>query len=85
MKDETSVRFNLWAVLAFLCLLGGICFAYLFNVQTEARVTTTTHSERITKLETNYDFIIDKLNDIKISQDEVKKELVRYRSRDRDR
>lgn len=56
--NETKVKFNLWAVLGFLVLLGGIAFAHLLSVQSEDRI-----HDGVTRLEANYSHIISGISE----------------------
>ncbi len=58
MTEGTQVRFNLWAVLAFLFVVGTASFTFLYAEQKETRVKQQEDGQRITKLETQYEYII---------------------------
>lgn len=78
-NNETKVRFNLWAVLGFLVLLGALGFGYLFSAQSEDRVQTGVMADRVTRLEANYIHIGSGINDIKTTLEKVQEELVALR------
>lgn len=75
MGDMTKVRFDLWAVLAFLVLMFGIALGYLFTSQAQAREERTkaiaSVCDRVTILETRYEFIIKGIEELRQGQREV--------------
>ena len=62
VNGETTVKFRLWPVLGFLVLLVGIGMGYLFTAlgesRDESRLARQVLSERVTKVEINYTFIV---------------------------
>jgi len=60
-KNETKVWFNLWAVLGFVLLLGAIGFTYLHAEGSKTKEKQQEVIQRVTKLETQYVFIIERL------------------------
>ncbi len=89
-KDSvTKVRFDLWAVLGFLVLLVGVCVGYLFNAQAtnreERQVAIQIVSDRVTRLEANYSFIIEGITDLKRGQKELEVAIVLHEKSSRKR
>ena len=72
-NNLTNVRFSLWSVLGFLVLITGICIGYLFNSQAlirdESRIARQNISERLIKIETNYAYLVEGINEIKNNQE----------------
>jgi hypothetical protein len=54
---ETNVTFSLWAVISLIIVLFASFAAYAFNCLAD-------HSNRLTKTETSFEFIAQKLNTI---------------------
>ena len=88
-QGVTRVRFDLWAVLAFLVLLAGLSFGYLFNAQITAAKDVQVQqkdylfnhqllAQRITVLEMNYGFISTGIADMKIAQKDMMSALVEH-------
>ena len=76
---DTQVKFNLWAVLAFLFLAGVSSFTFLYAEGKETKVKQQEVIQRVTKLETQYNYIIEGLRDLKISVDESSRKLETHR------
>ncbi len=78
----TKVRFDLWAVLAFLTLLGGICIGYLFNAQMISRDERKAMDQaldiRVSRIEVNYGFIVEGIGELKQGQLKVIDELAKH-------
>lgn len=74
-SEKTIVRFDLWAVLAFLVLLVGIGMGYLFNAQAESkeerRIQVQSINERVTRLEMKFDYLVDGISELKMGQKEL--------------
>ncbi len=62
MTTETRVTFNLWAVLAFLFVVGTASFTFLYAEQKETRGKQQEVIQRVIKLETQYEHIIKGLD-----------------------
>jgi hypothetical protein len=79
----TRVRFDLWAVLAFLVLLAGISFGYLFQSQAASRderiKADALMCDRITRLETNYENIIRGIDRLTVTVEKTGDKLEAYR------
>ena len=72
MTDEnivSKVRFDLWAVLGLLIALGGICVGYLNAEQVKTKEKQQAVIERVTKIETQYCYIIERLDGLKASSE----------------
>lgn len=74
-NSSTKVRFDLWAVLAFLTLLGGISIGYLFSAQAENLKANQAICDRMTRLEANYQFIIDGIGKLDRGQERMAETL----------
>lgn len=85
----TKVRFDLWAVLGFLVLLFALCFGYLFNAQAinkEERVRMDQALyDRVTKIETQYGYIVQALEKVSVVADEIRMDQIRRQRRERGR
>jgi len=75
VNGETTVKFRLWPVLGFLVLLVGIGMGYLFTAQgenrDESRMARQVLSERITKIEVNYTFIVTGIERLEKNQSAI--------------
>ncbi len=76
MADETTkVRFDFWTVLGFLVVLMAACLGYLFTAQgtnrDESRGAIQAVSDRTTKLEMQYVYIVEGINELKKGQKDV--------------
>ena len=78
-NKPTTVRFELWAVLAFLVALTGICIGYLFNSQADSKVAHNVLSERVVKVETNYTHIVTGIERLEKSQKEMMELLIKQK------
>ena len=72
---STKVRFDLWAVLAFLVILAAICIGYLFNAQAMDRERNQAVCDRVTLLEANYGHIIAGIAKIERGQEKLAEAL----------
>jgi hypothetical protein len=67
MGEETSVKFNLWAVLVFFFVAGSASFTFLYAEGKETKGKQQEVIQRVVKLEAQYDHIIkglDKLTEL---------------------
>lgn len=78
-NEVTKVRFTLLEVLTFLVILVGVCLGYLFVAQVSAKDERTKQiaavCERVTKLETQYDFIAKGIQELKAGQEKLTEAL----------
>lgn len=88
MADEngdTKVRFSLWSVLAFLVILAAACIGYLFNSQAAARDETRTANQqvcdRVTRLETNFSYVVQGIGEMKQTNREIIEALRQHEQR----
>ena len=65
----TKVRFDLWAVLAFLCLLAALSIGYLFTAQAKTQDKVQDVCDRTTRIEANYEFIVKTLGKLEQGQE----------------
>jgi len=81
MPDNSvpKIKMELWAVLAFLVALTGICISYLFNSQADSKVAHNVLSERVVKVETNYTHIVTGIERLEKSQKEMMDILVKQK------
>lgn len=70
-NGDTKVQFSLWAVLGFLCVIAVILFGDLYGSQRSNQKANQDVCDRVTKLESNYNFIISGIKEIKDGQKEV--------------
>jgi hypothetical protein len=75
---NTNVTFSLWAVLGFLCAIAFILFGDLYGSQRSNQKANQDVCDRVTKLEANYNFIIDGIKEIKDGQKEVASALASH-------
>ncbi len=75
MTAETRVTFNLWAVLAFLIIAGISSFSFLYAEGKETKVEQQKIIQRVTKLEAQYTFIIDRLERLTVSVEKASDKL----------
>ncbi len=75
MTTETRVTFNLWAVLAFLFIAGISSFTFLYAEGKETKVKQQEVIQRVTKLEAQYVFIIDRLEKLTITMEKAADKL----------
>jgi hypothetical protein len=71
MTTDTQIRFNLWAVLTFLVVMGASSFTFLYA---EGKVTKEKQQDvihRVIALEVQNKAILDGINDLKAGQKEV--------------
>jgi len=76
MPDTTTkVRFELWCVLGFILLLGMIVSGFLWDAlatgKRERIATNQMVESRLTRLETNYDYIKSGVERLERGQDRV--------------
>jgi predicted nuclease with TOPRIM domain len=78
-NETTKVRFDLWAVLAFITLFAFGGFSFLFNSLSESRAERIANDERLsirlTRLEANYEFIISGISDLRKGQEKIAESL----------
>ena len=81
MPDNSvpKIKMELWAVLAFLVALAGICIGYLFNSQADSKVAHNLLSERVIKVETNYTHIVTGIERLEKSQKEMMELLLKQK------
>ena len=69
MTEETKVRFSLWAVLGFLCVIAAILFGDLYfgqrNIQAKSLEMNQAVCERVTVLEQSFKYLREDNGDIK--------------------
>jgi cell division protein FtsB len=84
MVDETKVNFSLWTVLGFLVLLFGLCFSYLFVSQANSKEdrikSDQAQCDRITRMETQYVFILEGQQRIEAKLDRYNNEVKNKRT-----
>jgi hypothetical protein len=80
--EVTRVRFDLWAVLGFIVLMGVVFGGYLFQTLASGRAERIAADQqidlRVTKLETHYSYIIQGIADLKAGQKEVADSLAKH-------
>jgi hypothetical protein len=79
MTAETQVKFNLWAVLTFLVVTGCASFTFLYAAGQETKAVQKEVLMRVTKLETQYSFIIEKLGTLTVSIDKASDTIAEHR------
>ena len=79
IRENSKVRFSLWAVLAFIVLLGAICVNFLNADQVKTKEKQQEIIQRITKLEMQYSFIIEKLGTLTIVIEKATDKLDKHR------
>lgn len=70
-NGESKVQFSLWAVLAFIVAIGFITAQFLNAEQKETRAKQREVVERVTKLETQFDYVTKGIDELKRGQREV--------------
>ncbi len=75
MTEGTQVKFNLWAVLAFLFVVGTASFTFLYAEQKETRVKQQEDGQRITRLEMQYEYIIKGLEKLTTTMEKAADKL----------
>ena len=79
MTDETKVRFSLWAVLGFLCLIAAILFGDLYlgqrTIQAKSLEMNQQVCTRVTILEESFRSLREDNGDIKQGLREVVRAL----------
>jgi hypothetical protein len=75
MTETTKVRFDLWLVLGFIILLGGVVSGFLYDALAtgkKERLASQQHlTERLVKLETNYIYIMSGLDKLERGNDKL--------------
>jgi len=75
MSETTKVRFDLWCILGFMLLLGMIVSGFLYDAlatgKRERIITNQIVESRLTKLETNYVYIMNGLDKLERSNEKV--------------
>jgi hypothetical protein len=79
MSDQ--VRFNLWAVLTFLFVAGAATAGFLYAEGKETKMVQRTVLERMTKVETQFDYITCGINELKAGQKELTAALKAHENR----
>jgi exonuclease VII small subunit len=78
-EQTTKVRFSLWGVLAFLVVLSGVCFGYLFTAQATTKddqnKINQAVNERVIKLEERYMYICNGITRIENGQENLERAL----------
>jgi hypothetical protein len=77
VSEVTKVRFDLWAVLAFLVLGAVLGMGYLFNEQGMARERVQSACDRITVLEQQFYFIKEGIVRLETGQKELTAAITR--------
>jgi len=74
-NETTKVRFELWCVLGFMLVLGMIVSGFLYDAlatgKRERIATNQIVESRLTKLETNYVYIMNGLDKLERSNEKV--------------
>lgn len=81
MTAETQVKFNLWSVLTFLFIAGVSSFTFLYAAEQETKAVQKEVLMRVTKLETQYSSIIDKLGVLTVAVDKTTDTIADHRIR----
>ena len=78
-NEETSVKFNLWAVLGFLTILFLTLMGGLYSLVSTGRAERIANNqivtERLKRLETNYSFIAQGIAELKLGQEKMSASL----------
>ncbi len=75
MTTETHVTFNLWAVLVFLFLAGATSFTFLYAEGKDTQAKQQDIKERVIKLESQYTFIIEKIDKLTVMTEKMAEKL----------
>lgn len=75
MSPDTQIKFNLWAVLGFLVLMGASSFTFLYAEGKETKVKQQDVIQRVVVLETNYANIIKGLDKLTIVVEDAAKKF----------
>mgnify|MGYP001358255780 FL=1 len=75
MSPDTQIKFNLWAVLGFLVLMGASSFTFLYAEGKETKVKQQDVLQRVVVLETNYANIIKGLDKLTIVVEDAAKKF----------
>ena len=75
MGEESTVKFNLWAVLAFLFIAGVSSFTFLYAEGKETKVKQQEVIQRVMKLETQYEYIIKGLDKLTVTMEKAADKL----------
>ena len=70
-ESETTVKFGLWPVLAFLVILGAACVGGLYAAQQETKQRQVEVIQRVAVLETQYKSIMDSLEKLNKSTEKL--------------
>ena len=79
MADTTKVRFDLWAVLGAICVLGGLLFGYMFDLQGADRKEATKVKDRVIVLEQQYQAINQKLDKLVCTTEKISDAFIDHR------
>jgi hypothetical protein len=71
MSPDTQIRFNLWAVLTFLTVMGMSSFTFLYAEGKTTKEKQQDVIHRVIALEVQNKAILDGINDLKAGQKEV--------------
>lgn len=69
MSDQ--VRFNLWAVLTFLFVLGSATAGFLYAEGKETKTVQRDVMQRVSKIEAQFEYITCGINELKAGQREM--------------
>jgi len=83
MPEQTQVRFDLWAVLAFIFLAGAVAVGFLYADQKETKTKQQEVLYRIVKIESQYDYIISGLDKLTKAVEESADKREKYRTETR--
>lgn len=78
-NGETTVRFQLWAVLGFLVLLGGIIAGYILTVQAEDRAEQQKTKQEVVVMKEQYRNINEKLDKLVTATEKINDAFIDHR------
>jgi hypothetical protein len=79
MTADTQIKFNLWAVLGFLVIMGASSFTFLYAEGKETKVKQQEVIQRVTILEANYANIIKGIDKLTVTVEKSIEQLDKHR------
>jgi hypothetical protein len=78
MTTDTQIRFNLWAVLTFLVIMGASSFTFLYAEGKTTKEKQQDVIHRVLVLEVQNKAILDGINELKAGQKEIEIAIINH-------